>query len=158
MSAIVSDTSPIHYLVECDIADILAQLFTEIVIPPTVLMELQHARTPDKVREWIKAKPTWVRIQAPLRLDESLDVDQGEKEAISLAKELNASALLIDDRKGRAAAIRCGIQVTGTIGLISIAAERGLINIDSVVERLRRTRARLDERLLAAALARARRS
>jgi predicted nucleic acid-binding protein len=65
-------------------------------------------------------------------------------------------AILIDDRKGRAAAMRVGLRVTGTIGLLEVGAARGLTDLAAAVEVLRQTNARLDEDLLAAALARAR--
>lgn len=67
---------------------------------------------------------------------------------------MNASALLIDDRKGRAEALRCGLRVTGTIGLLEAAAERGLLDFAVSIQRLRETNARMDEELLRAALAR----
>ena len=52
MSAVVSDTSPLHYLVECEAIEILPALFGEILIPPAVHRELQHLKTPVGVRAW----------------------------------------------------------------------------------------------------------
>jgi predicted nucleic acid-binding protein len=51
MSAVVSDTSPINYLIRIGEIDLLPQLFGEILIPPAVLQELQHAGAPLAVRE-----------------------------------------------------------------------------------------------------------
>ena len=82
MSAVVSDTSPLHYLVECEAVDILRALFQEVLIPPTVHRELQHQKTPPRVRAWAQNLPAWVKIQSPAVVDDSLNVDQGEKEAI----------------------------------------------------------------------------
>ncbi|MDB6110319.1 MAG: hypothetical protein JWR69_2069 [Pedosphaera sp.] len=87
-------------------------------------------------------------------MDDSLNVDQGEKEAICLAREVKAVALLIDDRKGRAEALRCGLRVAGTIGLLEAAASRGLVDFPRAIQRLRQTNARLDEKLIQAALTR----
>ena len=87
-------------------------------------------------------------------MDDSLNVDQGEKEAICLAREVKAAAILMDDRKGRAEAVRCGLRVAGTIGLLEAAASRGLVDFATVVQRLRGTNARLDEDLIQAALTR----
>ena len=111
MSAVVSDTSPLHYPVECEAIEILPALFQEILIPPTVHRELQHQKTPPRVRAWAQSLPAWVKVQAPSILDDSLNVDEGEKEAICLAREVKAVAILMDDRKGRAAAVRCGMRV-----------------------------------------------
>ena len=107
MSAVVSDTSPIHYLVECEAIEILPALFQEILIPPTVHRELQHQKTPPRVREWAQTLPVWVKVQAPAVLDHLLNVDEGEKEAICPAREMKAVAILMDDRKGSAEAVRC---------------------------------------------------
>lgn len=154
MSAVVSDTSPLHYLVECEAIEILPVLFQEILIPPTVHRELQHQRTPPRVRAWAQSLPAWVKVRAPAVLDDSLNVDEGEKEAICLAREVKAVAILMDDRKGRAEAVRCGLRVAGTIGLLEAAAGRGLLDFAVSIQRLRQTNARLDEELIQAALTR----
>jgi predicted nucleic acid-binding protein len=154
MSVVVSDTSPLHYLVECEAVEILPALFQEVFIPPTVHRELQHEKTPPRVRAWAQKLPAWVKIQKPTVVDDSLNVDQGEKEAICLAREVRAAAILMDDRKGRAEAVRCGLRVAGTIGLLEAAAGRGLVDFATVVQRLRGTNARLDEDLIKAALTR----
>jgi predicted nucleic acid-binding protein len=55
VSAVVSDTSPLHYLIECETIEILPALFQEILIPPTVHRELQHQKTPPRVRVWAQS-------------------------------------------------------------------------------------------------------
>lgn len=84
----------------------------------------------------------------------ALDIDAGEREAICLAQEIHADAVLMDDRTGRNAARQCGLAVVGTIGLLEQAAIRGLIELPTVLARLRQTNARLDPELIQAALAR----
>lgn len=154
MSAVVSDTSPLHYLVECEAIEILPALFQEVLIPPTVHRELQHAKTPPRVRAWAEKLPVWLKVQSPTVLDDSLNVDAGEKEAICLAREVKAVAILMDDRRGRAEAVRCGLRVAGTIGLLEAGAQRGLIDLVVTIQRLRQTNARLDEELIQEILAR----
>jgi len=51
----------------------------------------------------------------------------GEVEAVSLAQEIHADAILMDDRAGRKAAVQCGLAVVGAIGLLGPAVRRGLI-------------------------------
>lgn len=152
MSVVVSDTSPLHYLIECDSIEILPALFHEVLIPPTVHREMQQLRTPARVRAWATALPVWIKVQAPAVLDDSLKVDQGEREAICLAREVNAVAILIDDRKGRTEALRYGLRVAGTIGLLELAAKRGLVDLPKVMQRLQQTNARLDDELIRAVL------
>jgi predicted nucleic acid-binding protein len=52
VSIVVSDTSPLHYLVEREAIEILPALFHDVLIPPTVHRELQHQKTPPRVRAW----------------------------------------------------------------------------------------------------------
>jgi len=154
VSVVVSDTSPLHYLILCGAETILPRLFRQVVIPPTVFRELQQPNTPPPVREWARSLPTWIAVQTPKTLNLALDVDAGELEAICLAQEIHADAVLMDDRAGRNAAIHCGLAVVGTIGLLEQAAARGLIELPQAMERLRQTNARLDSELIHAALAR----
>lgn len=154
MSVVVSDTSPLHYLILCGAETVLPRLFSQVVIPPTVFRELQQPNTPAPVRQWASALPTWAAVQTPKTLDLSLDVDAGELEAICLAREIKASAVLMDDRAGRNAAIHCGLAVIGTIGLLEQAAARGMLDLPQAMERLRQTNARLNPELVNAALER----
>ena len=154
MSVVVSDTSPLHYLILCGAESILPSLFRQVVIPPAVFNELQQANTPPAVRQWAAALPDWVTVQSPKNLNLTLNVDAGELEAICLAQEIHAAAILMDDRAGRSAAIHCGLAVVGTIGLLEQAAMRGLIELPPTLARLRQTNARLDPELIQAALAR----
>jgi predicted nucleic acid-binding protein len=154
VSIVVSDTSPLHYLILCGAQAALPSLFQKELIPPTVFAELQQPNTPLPVREWACALPPWVAVQAPKSLNLVLDVDAGESEAICLAQEINAAALLIDDRAGRNAAVRHGLVVIGTIGLLEQAAARGLLDLPQAAERLRQTNARLDPDLIRGALER----
>ena len=154
MSVVVSDTSPLHYLILSGAESVLASLFTQVVIPPMVFRELQQPNTPQAVREWARSLPTWVRVQAPHSLDLTLSIDAGELEAICLAREIKASALLIDDLARRTAAVQCGLVVIGTVGLLENAAARGLLDLPRAMDRLRQTNARIHPDLIRDALGR----
>ena len=152
MSVVVSDTSPLHYLILCGAESVLPKLFQRVVIPPTVFREMQQPKTPPPVRKWAEALPDWVAVQSPKTMDLALDVDAGELEGICLAREIHADAVLMDDRAGRNAAMQCGLAVVGTIGLLESASARGFIELPSTLARLRQTNARLDPELIRAAL------
>ena len=102
----------------------------------------------------MKSLPAWIAVQKPTSLDPSLKVDAGELEAICLAREIHAAAILIDDRAGRSAAVQYGLPVIGTLGLLESAAMRGWIDLPQILERLQKTNSRLDPKLVAAALER----
>lgn len=102
----------------------------------------------------MRTLPTWIAVQTPHSLDLSLNVDAGEREAICLAREIQAAAVLMDDHAGRRAATQWGLPVIGTLGLIEQAALRGWIDLPQTLERLRQTNARVDPTLIEAALER----
>lgn len=53
-----------------------------------------------------------------------------------------------------AIALRCGLRVAGTVGLLEAAAAHGLLDFAVSIQRLRQTSARLDDELIRAALTR----
>lgn len=154
MSVVVSDTSPLHYLILCGAEGILPKLFQHVVIPPMVFRELQQPNTPPPVKAWAASLPPWAAVRKPTSVNLTRGVDAGEREAICLAQEINAAALLMDDRAGRLAAQQCGVTVIGTVGLLEQAAVRGLVDLLDVIAKLRQTNARLDPSLLQAAIER----
>jgi predicted nucleic acid-binding protein len=154
VSLVVADTTPINYLVLCGAIDVLRPIYSQVVIPSAVLVELKHHRTPPDVRAWVNALPEWVSVKTPVRLVTHPNLGLGEREAIALAKELNAVGVLIDERLARDVAIQNGIAVTGTVGVLEEAALRNLIDLASTLEMLRRTNFRFEEEMFQSALAR----
>lgn len=56
-----------------------------------------------------------------------LELDAGEASAIALALKIPNSTLILDESKGRKAAKRLGLKVTGTVGIILKAKNQGVI-------------------------------
>ena len=119
---VVSDTSAISALLKIGRADLLAGIYGEIFIPEAVRRELLvvHPEIPDFIS---------TRVIADLAFFSKLrrEIDEGEAEAIVLAKELAADELLIDETVGRSVAMREGIQVIGLLGVILESKLRGLV-------------------------------
>jgi predicted nucleic acid-binding protein len=153
MIVVVADTSPIHYLIQIQAIDVLARLFEQVVIPKSVEEELLNLSAPHEVRQWMLHPPAYATVKSALRVL-PLNLDPGETEAIALAKELDAFAVLLDDGEARQVAKREGLQVTGTIGLLEKAAAAGLVDLPSVFARLKATTYYASPELLEAALAR----
>lgn len=51
----------------------------------------------------------------------------GEREAIALAIEVGAAAIIIDERAGRRVAEKAGLTVIGTLGVVLQAKQAGVI-------------------------------
>ena len=152
---VVSDASPLNVLVRIGHVEILSNLFGSVIIPPAVAAELTHARTPDPVRTWLATPPPWLEIRSPKKIDATLTMDdRGEVEAISLALELKADFLLADDRKARRAARERGLPITGAVGVLELAAARGLLNLAHAFDRLKTTDFNVSEDILRDALER----
>ena len=143
MVLVVADTSPLRYLVEINLEHLLPKLYDTICIPGAVVAEMRHHKTPAIVREWARRLPDWIVVQDlesthPVFI-ELAGLDRGEREAIGLAKILNADLLLIDDRAGARTALLRGFDVTGTLGVLVEAARAGFTSIDESLARLAAT-------------------
>ena len=137
---VIADSTPLRYLVEIEYADILPKLFGHVLIPDAVLRELSAPRTPQIVRAWIAAPPSWLEVRVAPAVETSLTyLGQGEREAISLAQEIHPEWLIIDDAQGRREAARRHIPTLGTLRVLDEAAARRLIDVKQVLERLKST-------------------
>jgi predicted nucleic acid-binding protein len=111
---VVSDTSPLNYLILAASVHVLPAIFGRVYAPSAVVMELSHPRSPETVRTWASSPPEWLVVQDPTQIDPSLQLGVGETAAISLAVELKADRVLIDERKGYKAALQRGLYATTT--------------------------------------------
>ena len=75
-------------------------------------------------------------------------LDLGEREVISLAEELQADFVLVDEKTARVEARRRGLTVVGTIGILDRAASRQLIDLPEAIDRLKRTTFRISLEIL----------
>ena len=141
MLLVVADTSPIRYLVEIGHIGLLPQLFERIFIPSLVYDELRHPSAPALVRAWANSPPAWLEVLPVTVSDDPAfrGLDDGEKSALTLGMTLRAELILIDDRKGAAVALQKGFQITGTLGLLTRSAQRGILDLPDALARLKRT-------------------
>ncbi len=138
---VIADTTPLNYLVLIDKVEILPQLYGRVLIPPAVWEEFQRPETPEAVRGWIAQRPAWLEIRPVERSPEPAlgHLGAGEREAITLAEELHADRLILDDHAARRAAIRRKLTVIGTLGVWVEAAERGFVDLTDAIARLQQT-------------------
>lgn len=157
MRLVIADTSPVNYLILINRIEILPRLFTKVVLPSAVETELAAKDAPAEVRAWIAKPPGWIEIINAPFVTSPAGIHRGEAAAIALASALSAELLLIDDRKGVSIARQQGLQVTGTLGVLDIAAERGLLDFADALRALQRTTFRRSDELLNALLMKHRR-
>jgi uncharacterized protein len=147
---VVADASPLHYLILIDYVDVLQPLYGRVVVPPAVIEELTRQETPDRVKSWISNAPAWLNVQAPTQMPAHVRtvLGAGERDAIALATEMGADALLVDDRDARRECERLGIPVLGTLRVLADAAQQGFADLVTAFERLRATNFRASDQLL----------
>ena len=139
---VISDTSPVNYLILIDEIGLLPKLYDRIVVASGVLEELVAGSAPEKVKSWLDEKPEWLEVRDPVTpLDEELidSLDLGESQSIQLACDLGADLLVIDERSGRRIALKRGLKIIGTVGVLIQAADNNLVDLEKVVSKLEET-------------------
>lgn len=150
MRLVIADTSPIHYLVHINQIELLHRTFERVAIPRTVQQELSDRRATLAVRQWIATAPSWLEIHKTPDISRIVleGLDEGETAAIALAEALQAELLLIDERDGFRVAVKRGLRATGTLGVLDLAAERGLIDFAAAIGELEQSSFRIPAALL----------
>jgi len=158
MRLVVADTGPINYLILINAIGVLPKLFERVFVLVAVLAELSDIEAPEEVRAWIRHSPEWLEVRPnPESNDSSPDeraLDEGERAAIALARSIRADLILMDDRAGVAVAQQHGLAVTGTLGVLELAARRGLVDLAAALGRLKSTNFRYPPPVIDALLAR----
>lgn len=154
MTVVVADTSPLNYLILIGEANLLHELFTEILVPKIVISELLHQDAPAVVSEWAAKLPRWIRVLAvPTSSVHIPKLDAGEAAAILLAEmQPKPVLLLIDDADGRAEAERRHILTAGTLGVLRAAALRGIVDLPAALALLQKSSFRCASHLVDALL------
>lgn len=140
MRIIVCDTGPILHLMEAGLLGLL-QNVGNVYIP-----KLVDSETSDLYQHWKKERPDWIHIgllkQDELDRAEVLSLsgilDDGEAEAVILAKRLNAEWFLTDDTEARIFADSLGIEVHGSLGIVLWSAAVGNLSYEEAKDALDR--------------------
>ena len=126
---VVSDSSPLIALAAINSLDLLRALYGSINIPDEVFNEVvvrgRYPATAIANTPWITRRTVKDVQQVAQFRDAGLD--QGESEAITLALELPASLLLVDELAARKIARQHGLAITGVVGVLIDAKDSGLI-------------------------------
>ncbi len=140
---VVSNSSPLIALTQIGRLDVMRLLHGRLLIPPAVAREVQI--TLPHLPEWLVTEPLRQPRQ-PATVSSS--IGPGEHEVISLALELRADRLVLDEQPARRLAASLGLRVIGTVGLLLAAKERGfLVKVKPELDRLLSVRFFMDQDL-----------
>lgn len=133
---VVANSSPLVHLSAVDRLGILKALFKEIIIPRQVYDEVVIAGKGKPGSKEVK-KSKWIKVcdvSDPFALSAYRSrLGAGEAACIVLALEINADLVILDDKSARLEAELQGLQLTGTIGVLLAAAQKGLIDFQNVL-------------------------
>lgn len=150
---IICDASPLITLATCNALDLLDSMFGQVYVSKQVFDEVTKNDKPFS-KELLNYLDNNF-IQTPILVEfAELPLDEGELSAFSLYRELKADYLLIDEKLGRKFARSLGFNITGSLGILLLAKEQGLIPaIHPYVEKLNQSPIYLSKQLIDTALA-----
>ena len=152
----ILNASPLIVLARIDRTDLLPALTDELVVPRAVAAEIKAGLVSDPARRAIEAGE-FVIVDTPLPPVEVLawDLGVGETAVLSLALAEDGWTVILDDAMARKCARSFSQRVKGTLGIIMLAQQRGLIpSAAEVIRSLRATGLHLDDQIIREALAR----
>jgi len=128
MRKVITNTTPVLSLLKIDKLDILKELYGQIIIPNAVYQEIEEGKykefyTDLKQIDWIIIKS----IKDKKSCEYFVDLDNGETEVLILAKEINADLIILDEIIGRRYCKVLKYNLTGTLGVLLRAKEKGII-------------------------------
>jgi len=150
---VVADTGPVNDLILIGHVDPLHRLFGRVVLPAPVHTELSNSLAPAPVQLWIASPPTWLEVIEAPGIVSLPGLHKGEAAAIALGQSLTADLLLMGECRGVRVAQRQGLRVTGTLGVLDLAAARGLVDFAQAIRALDETSFRKPTALLEMLLA-----
>jgi predicted nucleic acid-binding protein len=122
MKVVIADSSCLILLTNIDKLDLLASLYSEVLITDAV--QFEYGLPP----------PSFISIKNPVDAEQlnslQRSLDPGEASSIALALENPGCQIIIDEKKGRRIALAMGLDLTGTLGVLTEAAKRGLLLAD----------------------------
>lgn len=156
---IVSDTTPLSELAKVGKLNLLHDIYEKIIIPQEVYHEVTTGTHPAvnlvQLADWIEIQ-TISSSEKVSTLKTITNLGWGECAAMILAEELEADQLLIDDLEARRVALSRNLKITGTLGILLVAKQLGLITsvqevLDALITKGKRINPRLYQEILSTA-------
>ncbi len=152
---VISDTTPIISLLKAGRLDLLQMLYKTILIPQAVYRELTENPSYAEESEFVKSinfvEVIRVRnIKSVGILRAVTGLDEGESEALVVYDEQKANLLLMDERKGRNVAKQLNVRYIGTVGVLMLAYDKGLvfaIEVKRCIDKMLENEIRLDKKI-----------
>lgn len=140
LKTVISDTSCFIVLSKINRLELLRELYGKIYTTSVI------------AEEFGEPLPEWVIVEDVKELDKQrileTQIDKGESSAIALALEKKDTLVILDDYKARKLAVKLGLQITGTLGIIAKAKLLGKItSVKPVIAEIKNTNFRISAEL-----------
>lgn len=109
--------------------DLFRDLFDEVFIPQAVYSEF--LAVDQAKRATALAHAPWIKVialQDSSKKATFTNLDEGEAEVLAVAQERNARLVIVDEERARKLARRLELPLSGTLGILILAKENGLID------------------------------
>lgn len=123
------NASPLILLTRADLLSLLQVAGERLVVPEPVAREIERHGTEDVTARAIRTTPWLERVEAPKTpsVVEAWDLGEGESSVLAWAHARPGTLAVIDDLAARRCAASFQIPVRGTLGLVLVAKQRGLV-------------------------------
>lgn len=139
MPEVIVNTSPLQYLFQLSLLELLPSLYGQVIVPEAVVLELNRGQELGCSLPNIE-KFVWVTVkrpQNPVLLPLAGGLGAGESAVLTLAREIPGALAVLDDRRARRYARLLGVRLTGTLGILLKAKHAGkLAALHPVMEQL----------------------
>lgn len=147
---VIADSSALVAISTYRGLDLLETLFGTVLVPIAVHDEVCAQGKPqaDALRAYLVGKVQKVDM-SQCKLQKTSGLGNGELEAMALYKATSANLMLVDDLRAKKSAYTNGLETMGSLGLLLLAKEEGLItDITSRVRLLQNSNAYLNPLLI----------
>ncbi len=130
MKPVVCNASPLIAMAKAGLLELLPILFYPFYVPRAVLEEIKAGPSDDPIRLQIDSL-SWVQqviIKPPLSPLATWQLGAGESEVIEFARTNNGVSAVLDDYQARKVAVALGIKVYGTLSVLALAKNKGVID------------------------------
>ena len=140
MPSVVSNSTPLIYLAKIGKLDLLKLIFGEVLIPQEVLTEVvKKGKMLGRKDAYIVENAIvqgWIRVVEADPFEIPIELDKGEEEVLSLAKQLKIEIVLIDEISARSAARLLGLTPRGTLFVLLMSLKEKFIAFDEFLQAL----------------------
>lgn len=125
----VCNSSPLISLARIGRLDLIRALAAKILVPATVVREIEAGGDRDNAAQAIKSS-TWLQVTPDIDMPAAVrawGLDPGESQVLAAASQEPGCGVILDDRAARRCAAVLSIPMVGTIGVVALARQRGTL-------------------------------